>query len=272
VQIDDRQMANREDGENLVRLDTGLEVASFTRSLGTFVLTLENGAEITIRGAFFNRYQVGEGEPMSARDFNAWASENAPFTVGVSRVEIPGTTGPDNLVGTDAGENLRGRAGNDLINGRGGRDTLDGEEHDDQLTGGAGADTFVYRFDSAGSQTVGAWDGLDGQDAILDFSLVEGDRLRFIDRSGVIDTLNEFKAGFGTMYSLPLVTGANSLSFQFQNADNPDQAAHLSGTHGLEITLAESIGTSLYNEGTGLFNDADAFIEALGGADALLFG
>jgi len=41
---------------------------------------------------------------------------------------------------------------------------------------------------------------------------------------------------------------------------------------GWRFIRAFPAGTTLYDVSAGQFNDVDAFIEALGGADALLFG
>jgi len=181
---------------------------------------------------------------------------------------------------SSTGEVLRGQEGSDELVGGGGADIIDGGRHDDDMTGGAGGDVFVYRFDSSGA-TPGQWAGLDGNDEITDFSIADGDRLMFIDRSGVIDTLEEFKAGFpsgvgGTgAYVTPILTIEGStdvVSFQFANNEPADSENGISGQNRIEISGASAFDTRYYSAEDGTIGSADDLIAILGGEDAFLFG
>ena len=193
----------------------------------------------------------------------------------------------DTLNGADnRADELRGLAGNDILDGMGGPDILDGGRDDDTLTGGDGADVFVYRFDSSSGGLPNSWnDGdpqspnADGSDRILDFDPGDGDRLMFLDEntgSNKIDTLAEFKSAFDLGTDPFLATrGATRGGDEFISMEfgAPDQGADpVSGQHVLTIFTTVAISTDLFDMNTGQFNDVDAFIEALGGADALLFG
>jgi len=274
VEISDRS------GTNMVRFESGVSVSHFQNLGGTFVFTLDNTAEIQVRAAFGNEYQVGDGEQMTAARFMAWAAERGnAFTVS-ALTDIAGDSAGNRLTGTAANERLLGFAGNDVLNGGGGADILDGGTDDDQLTGGTGADVFVYRFDSSEGGLPSAWDGVDGSDRILDYSPTQGDKIRFMDQNtgaGKIDTLAEFEAALDLSQNPNLATrqdpgssavGREFIEITFGDLDEP--RGSVSGDHILSVYT--SVSTSLYNAGTGQFNDVDAFIEALGGADALLFG
>lgn len=55
---------------------------------------------------------------------------------------LPGTPGPDHLVGTGSADQIHGGKGADVLEGRGGRDLLDGGAGPDVLVGGTGGDFF----------------------------------------------------------------------------------------------------------------------------------
>ncbi|MDD9818923.1 MAG: hypothetical protein OXU61_12435 [Gammaproteobacteria bacterium] len=191
--------------------------------------------------------------------------------------DVEGTGNDDTRTGTSANERLSGLAGNDVLNGGGGADILDGGADDDRLTGGTGADEFVYRFDSGKGGLPSTWDGVDGSDQILDYSPTQGDKIRFMDQNtgaGKIDTLAEFKAALDWSQNpdLALRRAEGSLGEYVGlqlgiRGQGEDQA---SGQHGLNVYTA--VDPTLYDASTGRFSDVDAFVEALGGADALLFG
>ena len=137
--------------------------------------------------------------------------------------------------------------------------------------GTGGADLFVYRFDSGNGAPPAAWEGDGTVDAILDFNPAEGDRIRFVDAAsgaGRVDTLAEFRAVFdfsahpgGARRALD-GAGAEAIALAFGGG----------GAAGLDIYPAAALDPALFDPLTGEFHDVDAFIAALGGADALLFG
>jgi Ca2+-binding RTX toxin-like protein len=100
---------------------------------------------------------------------------NNVITAGVGNDTVSGGLGNDRLFGDAGNDTLRGDAGNDYLaggsgndrlEGGSGNDTLVGERGSDTLFGGLGADHFVFN--------VG-----DGRDAIEDFAIAEGDRIKF---------------------------------------------------------------------------------------------
>ncbi len=202
-------------------------------------------------------------------------------------VEVLAPTNGDETANTmtgDAGvDYFKGLGGNDILDGRGGIDVLDGGADDDMLTGGADADTFVYRFDSGNGGLPTAWEGVDGNDNILDFSVSQGDQLHLIDiRVGdaSIDSLAELRSAF----NLDTASGGNAnLITRSEGIGGKDVVditfgapaqgqGEVSGQHLLQLTMAETIDTSLYDGVIGQFNNFDAFITAIGGESALLFG
>ena len=70
-----------------------------------------------------------------------------------------GNKGVDRLEGGDGADTLYGGGGVDTLLGGAGVDTLDGGEHDDILDGGAGADTYIFRGDFFGADTIRGEEG-----------------------------------------------------------------------------------------------------------------
>lgn len=173
----------------------------------------------------------------------------------------------DSLMGTAQTEQLVGLGGNDQLDAQAGNDILIGGADDDTLSGGEGADTFVYQFDSS---TTPAWSGRDGLDSITDFSLTQGDKLQFADTAGLVDDAQAFKDGYtGGLFSA-FMTDADSLTIKFAN--NDQGSGFVSGQHQIDIDFDAAVDAALYDSGTGHFNTADAFVQALGGDAVLIFG
>ncbi|MBF2083542.1 bluetail domain-containing putative surface protein [Thermoleptolyngbya sp. C42_A2020_037] len=138
---------------------------------------------------------------------NAGVSSGAPTTdklgrtrdskIDIGAVEF-GATGtpldpPTEITGTAANDILLGTAGTDVLRGEGGSDILLGRTGGDTLVGGTGADWFVY---SAGRQGKAFKQSrITAPDRILDFNVLEGDRLVF-DFDNSLTTLNRPKALF----------------------------------------------------------------------------
>lgn len=258
-------------GQNLVQFDDGVSFDSFVNNTGLFTLTLDNGAQVTIDYASNNLYQVGNSAIMNATDFAAYASGNS-IEAPVYQL-VPGSDAVDVLTGTAADENIQGYAQNDILDGGAGDDLIDGGAHDDTLTGGDGQDLFAYRFNSTGNGVDPHWNGIDGLDAITDFSLLEGDKLLFNDLSAGtenIDTLAEFKAGFGIAFDAKVADGGMGIQIDFANTDLG--SGNISGQHGLHLSLEAAVDATLYDSQWGIFNDADAFVQAIGGDASLIFG
>ncbi|MCW1382529.1 choice-of-anchor L domain-containing protein [Novosphingobium sp. KCTC 2891] len=196
--------------------DTGLEVASV--AAGTVALSInaslvQNGLSLignaganTLTGtAFADVLMGGAGNDVLAGgngiDTASYADMTGAVTVSLAltKAQATGAAGSDTLTSI---ENLIGGSGNDVltgntaanrIDGGAGADSIDGGSGNDALLGGAGADTLVGGA-GADSLTGGAGadlfvfkatseSGVTANDAILDFSRTDGDRidLRLID-------------------------------------------------------------------------------------------
>jgi Ca2+-binding RTX toxin-like protein len=55
---------------------------------------------------------------------------------------VPGTNGPDTLIGDDRADSFAAKGGDDFVAGQGGDDCLNGEGGNDVILGGAGVDTI----------------------------------------------------------------------------------------------------------------------------------
>lgn len=98
----------------------------------------------------------------------------------------------DRFYGNSGDNLLAGGGGGDLIEGGRGNDTLIGGIGNDTLEGGRGADLFVFTAD-------------DGKDVIKGFSASDGDKLAFIDVSG-IDSVADVMAAARTSGSNVIIT------------------------------------------------------------------
>ncbi len=219
---------------------------------------------------------------IDANDASLYRDTDVVISVPVLR---QGDAAVNVLTGDSRSDYLEGLGGSDVLNGDGGNDFLDGGGGDDQLTGGEGSDLFIYRFDSTGGGPPTDWKGVDGRDQVLDFSSSEGDRLQLLDGAlgaDRIDTLSAFKAAFDlepTSGNPGLATrseeggsGLDLISVRFGAPVAGDPNHNVSGQHLVRIRMADTVDSSLYDATTGYFHDVNAFIAALGGEDALLFG
>ncbi len=173
---------------------TGDKLISIENLLGSSygdTLTGNDGNNVLNGGAGADKLDGGAGTD-TASYFGAQAGVTANLADAaantgdakgdtyVSIENLSGSSYADKLYGNSGANQLTGNAGNDLLDGGRGNDVLDGGDGNDtliggrgadDLTGGAGADTFVFK--SAADSTVRSA----GQDTILDFSGVGGDRI-----------------------------------------------------------------------------------------------
>lgn len=112
---------------------------------------------------------------------------------GIGNDQLTGGTGNDTILGSSGINRINGGDGNDILLGMGntvaltgGSDTLPGERGQDYLTGGTGADRFVY----AGASEAEALSGslLTSPDQIKGFRVKAGDRVQ-LDFDNNISTL-----------------------------------------------------------------------------------
>lgn len=158
-------------GTNTLHLVGGLHVVSSKVGSNALLLTLSNGALITVLGANTFKYQTG-GNPLTGS--GALLQGFSDFVTQALKVSVPapgaalvsgngvivnqdgstaaatssndqvllGTASNDSLTGNAGNDNISGLAGNDTLDGAGGNDTLLGGNGDDRLIGGAGNDTL----------------------------------------------------------------------------------------------------------------------------------
>ena len=125
-------------------------------------------------------------------------------TLDLADRHFTGTAAGDLIKATDnAGWLIEGKNGNDTLQGRSGHDLLFGQEGDDRifgyagddlLAGGAGFDTLyggagavIFQFDIS---------AFSSRDIVRDFSLAEGDTLRFVDLLDGYDAIHDAVSDF----------------------------------------------------------------------------
>lgn len=139
-----------------------------------FVVNLKTGTITTDETSVsFKNFEIIDGNPFVDR----YIGSNRSDTINAAgrddeiignkgKDALSGGWGNDVIRGNSGHDTLLGEEGNDRLNGGKGADTIDGGLGRDTLTGGSGADTFVFL---AASEV----------DRIRDFSISEGDQLRF---------------------------------------------------------------------------------------------
>lgn len=102
---------------------------------------------------------------------------NSVLLLGVNGLNATGNGVANTLTGNSGANTLTGMAGIDVLLGNGGADKLNGGVGNDKITGGAGADVMTG---GTGVDTFIFGNG-HGNDRVMDFSLVSGDKLRLDD-------------------------------------------------------------------------------------------
>src|SRR6185436_1540572 len=149
-------------------------------------------------GANFGSFSLGDNVSAAFNDFEGLGGDDvivgnggtrinfSSATAGVTVDLTAGTASGDASVGNDtftgvarvrgsnSGDTILGDSANNNLDGQGGNVRLDDRGGNDFLTGGAGADTFVYANGG-------------GLDNVLDFNRAQGDK---IDLSGVSGMLS----------------------------------------------------------------------------------
>jgi len=213
------------------------------------------------------------------------ASVNQKLTFWVADVgdseaqTIPGSGGDDILLGgpidvtsgSDAdiinggagNDHLNGGYGDDTLNGGAGDDVLKGRFGDDSLTGGDGSDTLYYLLQELNGEFVSP----DGNDTFTDY-LPGIDKLQFEQYQTLgdqVDTLAEFKAGFGSLYSATAAADLRAITVQFTDQLDTNNQVTINLQFDSSATTIDSNLVSLNGSNTYDFNNADDFVSALGG-------
>ncbi len=142
----------------------------------------------------------GIGETESVNGFHLGTTNHDTLTGGSGDDVIFGNYGNDTIDGGLGNDYLHGGAGNDILSGGDGNDILIGGQGADTLHGGAGADTFMW---NAEDFTAGV------HDVVKDFSIGDGDVLRFADV-----LLDSDGGNAGIQLDLVRMTGADSNNAQ----------------------------------------------------------
>lgn len=163
--------------------------------------------------------------------------------------ELQGGPGNDRLSGGDGADLLVGGSGIDSLDGGGGDDVLDGGDGNDvftitggsdSITGGTGADRFIVPVGSAGDGDV---------NRIRDFSVADGDTLRFDD---LLPRIND-PTGFLSVLQFP-----DGLHFDIDsNGAAPGGVRFTTILEGLDLSAggtlaAVNLGYSVVHPSSGL--------------------
>lgn len=146
---------------------SGVEVESESGELDGFLNVEPDTLTYTVQDPASFHLKLGESS------FDGSDSAHGLEIVGAGEHDITGSAYDDEIHAGSGGGTIDAGAGNDAIYGSNGNDLIIGGSGSDTMSGGAGADTF-------------AWDALTAEyngdcDKILDFSMQEGDKLRFAD-------------------------------------------------------------------------------------------
>lgn len=167
-------------GSNTLHLVGGLEIVSSQVAVNAVMLTLNNGAIVTVLGANTFNYLIG-GNPLNGsgaaqQNFSEFVTQSLKATVPATGMAngggvtvnqngtttatgttpggggslpvnpgsntVEGTPGDDELQGGPSNETLKGYAGDDVLQGAGGNDLLDGGDGADTLIISTGKDTM----------------------------------------------------------------------------------------------------------------------------------
>lgn len=226
----------------------------------TLVCTDGLGASVNQKLTFWVA-DVGDSEPQTVP-----GSGGDDILLG-GPIDVTSGSDADIINGGAGNDHLNGGYGNDTLNGGAGDDLLKGRFGDDSITGGDGSDTLYYLLQELNGQFVSP----DGSDIFTDY-MPGTDQLQFEQYRTIgeqVDTLAEFKAGLGSLYTATAAADLRSINIQFAdqgNSANPVSIDLQFDTNALTIdtNLVSLNGSNTYD-----FNNADDFVTALGGATSL---
>ena len=252
------QLAIKEDsaGATWLVLDAGSSLNLGEKLSVTVVCTDGLGASVNQKLTFWVA-DVGNSDPQEIA-----GGGGDDILLGGS---IDVTTGSDaDIINGGAGnDHLNGGYGNDTLNGGAGNDLLKGRFGDDIVNGGAGSDTLYYLLQEMNGQFVSP----DGSDTFLDY-LPGTDSLQFEQYHTIgeqVDTLAEFKAGLGSLYSATAAADLRSINIQFTDQNNTSNQVSIDLQFDTDATTIDTNLVSLNGSNTYDFNNADDFVTALGG-------
>ncbi len=178
-------------------------------------------------------------------------------------IDVTSGSDADILNGGAGDDHLNGGYGDDSLNGGAGDDLLKGRFDDDTITGGTGSDTLYYLLQEINGQFVSP----DGNDIFTDY-MPGTDKLQFEQYRTIgeqVDTLAEFKAGLGSLYSATAAADLRSINIQFADQNNNANQVSIDLQFDTSATTIDTNLVTLNGTNTYDFNNADDFMTALGG-------
>ena len=148
---------------------------------------------------------------------------------------ISGGEGNDKINGGKEDDTLNGELGNDTLKGGNGDDKLSGESGNDLMEGGKGDDTLIAgegdegMLGNEGNDVLNGGEGVDIMagglgndtficdlfDTILDFNLIEGDKI--VGECSSLDQAEKIKTSFGNVIQEDFGSASSPLAAQFPN-------------------------------------------------------
>jgi RTX calcium-binding nonapeptide repeat (4 copies) len=147
--------------------------------------------------------------------------------------KISGGEGNDKINGGKENDTLNGELGNDTLKGGNGNDKLSGESGNDLMEGGKGDDTLIAgegdegMLGNEGNDVLNGGEGVDIMagglgndtficdlfDTILDFNLIEGDKI--VGQCSSLDQTERIESQFGNIFREDFGSGSPALQPQF---------------------------------------------------------
>lgn len=228
-------LANDSDIDGDSGLTLGVDPISLVSTLGASVLLQPDGSFIYAPQLSDDIRAVAPGATIEDSFTYTLFDGNGGMATGTVNVTVSGVaatsviTGTPNddfgIIGTAGDDVMFGLEGNDLMSGMEGDDRLVGGPGNDTVIGGAGADTFVL--------------DADGADAVVDFTIADGDKLDIRDvlqTASGYDGANAFSGG----YLQFLDNGAGSTLVQFDGDGGGNSFVSLATLTGALLTQADT--------------------------------